>query len=102
MDSGRNQDQATDREELDTPDANIITRKHVSPELPTPDPTPEPPTPEPPTLEPTPAGPSGPLTRRTTRLEAVPKEQARLTREIYRVYVDDIVAICRRKNLPRL
>lgn len=64
------------------------------------------------TTEPAPAGPFGPLTQKTTRPEAVPKEQ---TREIHDnieniniaegrriVYVNDLMAICRRENVPKL
>lgn len=136
MDSGGNQDQAADQEELGPQDDNIISpqtsKDDFLPDLPTQEPTPhktptaaptpeqnpertpeqtsESPTPDPTpdetpddtldeTTEPIPAGPSGALTQRTTCPEAVPEEQMR---ENYHVYIDDIVAICRRENVPKL
>jgi hypothetical protein len=106
VDFDEDQDQATDQKELGSQDDDVISpqasKDDFLPELLTPDLTPEQtpePTPEPPTPDETPAEPSGPLTRRTTRPEVVPEEQ---TRETYRVYVDDIVAICRKENVLKL
>jgi hypothetical protein len=92
VDSDKNQDQATDQEELGPQDDDVISPQALKddflPELPTQEPTlhktptaaptpeqtSEPPTIEPPTQDETPAGTSGPLTQRTIRPEAVPKE----------------------------
>jgi len=97
VDSGGNQDQATDQEELGPQDNDVICPQTLKddfvPDLPTPDETSDE------TPETAPAGPFGPLTRRTTRLEAVPEEQMRKN---YHVYIDNIVAISRRENVLRL
>ena len=87
MDSDGNQDQATNQEELSPQDNDIISLQVLKddflPGLPTPDFTPE----QTPELiqEPTPAGPFRPLTR-----------------EICRVYINNIIAICRRENVLKL
>ena len=102
--------------ELPTPDLTPDPTLDPTPD-PTLDPTPEQTpestpeqtlkqTPEP-IQEPTLIGPSGPLTQKTTHQEAVSEIHGDISdinivegRRIF--YVDDIMTICRRENIPKL